>query len=744
MQTKFISPAFFQIFIVFFLIVFPLNSYAENPFSNLKDKIQEEFNRVADQVKEEVKRPFKQPENSPINNEFKSVVPLLIGKTPAEAEIILPQYSLVLGKVVDKKSEQPIGTIISQSHQADSEVELHTAISIEVAIATTPNKSIRVNVPNVIGLKVSEAKTRLQQVGLNLSKIEEKESDLNIGSIVQQSPKSSAKVKLRSGVNIVIAVAKKGGAEYEISLMLAKDKVNVGDEVVMRAIVEPKPQEPVEYSFTIDGKVYSSSSNALSHRFTQNGRVIVTANIRKKRGKWSHSQSRWLVVTKENVVDDSTVAPVSDGVLVPDIIGVSLNEAKVILKGVNLALGNVSQKASSGKSRVIEQNPLSSQRVSKGSKVDIVQSTEYDVSFSLSADKTEIKQHESIEFEGLLRPENMEANINYRLIVDNQQIDSSVPRWKYSFIDAGNYKVIAEVELDGIGLYRSSPVAVHVSSTWQEPVALIEPQSLVIVQGDTADFISQSTHDEKTQLQRFWMDENGGSAKTKGYSIDTKEWDVGEYWVSLRVKDEQGFENTDKIQLIIMADRGEVIEPLEPIDTPEILPEDIKLSLSASSYHVIAGKSLKFTVTQYPLTDTEYHIVFGDDDMKDTSQPWLEHSYRQFGHYSAFVEVNYQQKILRSEPIKIWVWPSWLVLVFMGVGLLLLASLFKFFKPKIKERKATKTTYVNYTPMLDAGEQSLDFEKGGELKNTDISFVINVDEGKQRMLYKQDNKDEQE
>ena len=319
-----------------------------------------------------------------------------------------------------------------------------------------------------------------------------------------------------------------------------------------------------------------------------------------------------------------------------------------------------------------------------------------------------------------------------------------MPRWRYSFVNAGTYKVVVEVNVAGKITYQSHPIRIQVATTWEQPVAIIEPQSLVVIKGDTATFKSQSSHDKKTAISLLWMDENGGNAKSKSYTIDTRDWEVGEYWVSLRVKDEQGFENTDKAQLIVMEEGGnvdDIIDPTAAEEIPKIRPEDIRLSLSASAYHIAEGKPIQFTITQQPLTEAEYRVVFGDNEEKSTSESWLEHPYNQFGSYSAYVEMSYQQQTIRSKEIKIWVWPSWLIIGLVGVGLLLLSGLFKLFKPKIKKNISTKTSYVSYEPLVDVGEQNLELESDSNAKNTEISFIAERDEGKQRMVYDTEDKE---
>ncbi len=737
MRFKSIFPRLLQFLVLLSLAITPVTLNADL-FSDIKNKLQEELKRGSEKLNEKLQRTIDQVNNPSI--EVLTQVPSLLGKTPVEAENTLSEHRLVLGKVTSVPSQQTAGTIISQSHGINSTVKQGTVISVEVAMQQQTTDLVIV--PNLFGLRIDEAKQQLQHRSLRLGKVERKESKYPEETIIWQKPKNGNKVQRKSAINIILAKPIQNTNKTQVTLILSKDVIHVGETVTMQAKINPKPKASLQYSFSLGGKVHSSQDGFLTHTFQKEGRVIITASVRRKHKKWLHSAPSWLVIKKNNGhanTDDVGAVNIS----VPDVVGLSLDDARRKIEGSNLKIGTIQQRNSSGKSRILEQTPQAGEKVSTGTQINLLQSIPYNFSFSLSANKTEIQQYESVEFQGLLetnQQNNLSAVVRYHLIVDEKDIVSDQAFWLYKFDEAGTHRIVAEAHIDGVGTYKSNVLTIKASNTWVEPRAIIEPSTLVVEQGQSATFTSQSIHDKSSKLKLFWMDESGGNDNGKKYTIDTTDWEIGDYWVSLRVKDSRGIENTDKAEIIVTKQGGISEDPSPAEDKPtesQIEPADIKLALSASAYHIIAGKPVKFTVSQQPITNTEYHIIFGDDNDQTTLQPWSDHQYNKLGQYSAYVETQYKEKTIASEKIKIWVWPSWFLIGFTGFAILLLASIFKLLSPKIHKEIKAKTSHVRYVPIVDEGEQKIELNhKASQDKETHFAFVAEVDEGKQWMTYK--------
>lgn len=718
---------------VLLLIVFPLGA-AAGFLSDLETTLKQELQRNIDKLNEDLQQAGNnQPDNNLVN------VPLVIGETPAQAENILQEHGLVIGKVIYQKSEQAAGTIISQKPPQNAQVKKNTAVS--VVVAQQQDNSKMTVVPKLIGLSVHEAQATLKQRALVLGKITEQSSQKPKGHIISQSPTAGQKIAKKSLVNIV--VSKVSDVKPVVTLKLSKNPINTGETLYLSAAIKPKPESKLQYSFTMNGKVYKSNNGQLSHRFQQAGRVIITANIRQKGQKWIHSKSQALLVQA------STTPPTETNnsetlITVPDVVGLPLDNAINQLKQAGLSIGNISQKITVGEAQVLQQTPKAGSRVKAGQKIDLVHSVSDKISLNLSASTTEAKAHKPLEFHAELLSNSGIRSRKYTLIVEGQRIDSSTPSWSYAFAQAGQYQVQAEADIADIGVIQSPPININVANTWVEPRAIIEPATLIVQQGDKASFISQSTHDVKSKLSLLWMDEKGGSGTASQYIIDTKGWDAGEYWVTLRVKDEQGFEHTDQAELIINKVSA---EPIETTNTPEAentMPDlsNGKLSLSASAYHATIGKPIDFTISQQPAVDANYTVIYGDGQSEETKQLWLKHSYNKMGWYFAYVISHYQDRQIQSKKIKIWILPSWLLVGASIIALALLFGIFKLLKPKANKEIRSKTLNIRYEPVIDQGRQKLERDTNSQNINAHIQFVGEKDKGTQRILRKNSERDE--
>lgn len=112
-------------------------------------------------------------------------VPSLIGLTEQRAEELLRASSLSIGKVTYLQSGLPSGTVISQSHEAYSELEEGTAVSFTVSAGIKYNEK---TVPDLYGLTLEEARARLAEYGLVEGRIYKVGSGAREGTVVAQSP----------------------------------------------------------------------------------------------------------------------------------------------------------------------------------------------------------------------------------------------------------------------------------------------------------------------------------------------------------------------------------------------------------------------------------------------------------------------------------------------------------------------------------------------------------------------------
>lgn len=111
-----------------------------------------------------------------------TLVPDLIDLSSTnDARAVLATSNLVLGKIIQKDSDKPEGTILEQNPIAGSSVEAGSRVDVAIS-------SGKVTVPNVLGLNRTEAYTILFTAGFTVQFIEEPRADIAAGTVLAQSP----------------------------------------------------------------------------------------------------------------------------------------------------------------------------------------------------------------------------------------------------------------------------------------------------------------------------------------------------------------------------------------------------------------------------------------------------------------------------------------------------------------------------------------------------------------------------
>jgi beta-lactam-binding protein with PASTA domain len=128
-----------------------------------------------------------------------SVVPTLVGRTPADAERTLRSAGLALGAVTDVPSASASDLVLRQDPLPQTQVPPGSPVQVSVArrIALVP-------VPNVIGEPYESARRILAQRNLGASRAGWVESDAAAETVVSQTPTAGSKVSPRSTVQLVL------------------------------------------------------------------------------------------------------------------------------------------------------------------------------------------------------------------------------------------------------------------------------------------------------------------------------------------------------------------------------------------------------------------------------------------------------------------------------------------------------------------------------------------------------------
>ena len=128
----------------------------------------------------------------------KTTVPLgLVGKNLDDARAQLQAVGLSIGRTTAVDSDQPAGTIVAVTPEMGSEVEVGTAVSVDVA-------SGNVVVPDVRGKGEIEARTILTQSGFKPQIIEAFDAMQPVGVILAQAPEPGTSRALGSTITITV------------------------------------------------------------------------------------------------------------------------------------------------------------------------------------------------------------------------------------------------------------------------------------------------------------------------------------------------------------------------------------------------------------------------------------------------------------------------------------------------------------------------------------------------------------
>ncbi|MDO8733378.1 MAG: Stk1 family PASTA domain-containing Ser/Thr kinase [Actinomycetota bacterium] len=135
----------------------------------------------------------------------KVTVPNLEGLTVESAQSLLSSSNLTLGGQTTEVSDRPLGRIIAQLPASGESLEEGQAVNVTVSSGKE-----QATVPQLTGLtSVDDARTALEDVGLQLGPVSFVESDSPGGYVLSQSPSEGAQVNVDSTVSIKVASGSK-------------------------------------------------------------------------------------------------------------------------------------------------------------------------------------------------------------------------------------------------------------------------------------------------------------------------------------------------------------------------------------------------------------------------------------------------------------------------------------------------------------------------------------------------------
>lgn len=124
-------------------------------------------------------------------------VPKVTGKTQAEATQLLETAGFTVDVTTANSDQIPAGVVIDQTPVAGQKAKKGSVIALTVSVGP-----VQVEVPNVVGLSQADALIALQNAGLLASPGQPVTSELEPGTIVDQSPQPGEKVAKGSVVTL--------------------------------------------------------------------------------------------------------------------------------------------------------------------------------------------------------------------------------------------------------------------------------------------------------------------------------------------------------------------------------------------------------------------------------------------------------------------------------------------------------------------------------------------------------------
>ena len=127
-----------------------------------------------------------------------TVVPNLVGMTsPDKARTALRDANLALGAVDEQDSDQPEGSVLSQTPQAGTKVDSGSTVNITVSNG-------KVKVPDVVNKTEAQAKSDLINAGFQVNVVQQPDPS-PVGTVLAQSPQGGTTAARGSQVTITVS-----------------------------------------------------------------------------------------------------------------------------------------------------------------------------------------------------------------------------------------------------------------------------------------------------------------------------------------------------------------------------------------------------------------------------------------------------------------------------------------------------------------------------------------------------------
>lgn len=130
-------------------------------------------------------------------------VPEVIGRPLREARIALMRQGFEVGEVAYEQNDTIMRDLV-YAQSVPPKVGARPGTKINLFISRGPSTRYTM-MPNLVGLSLDQARTRLENAGLTLGVVRKKRSDFERNAVIEQSVSPYAQVAERAAVNVTIS-----------------------------------------------------------------------------------------------------------------------------------------------------------------------------------------------------------------------------------------------------------------------------------------------------------------------------------------------------------------------------------------------------------------------------------------------------------------------------------------------------------------------------------------------------------
>ena len=266
------------------------------------------------------------------------VVPDVKGMSYSEAKEVLEEKGLKIEKADEPIASQKIekGKIVSQTPSTNSKVKKGRTVRV---ILSAGNAELKV--PDLKGLSYNEAKTLLSEMGLQISKGDEVDSDsISEGLIASQYPAAKTKVDKGDIITVNISRGKK--------------------DAVIPKLVGTKFTSENDISEILSKYGYKLGKVSYEESYETPGTII------------KQSPDAGTTAEKKTTVD-IVISKAKSKATVPNLTGMTYDQAESALQSLGFSIGRVTEEENNGftAGTVFKQYPAANSEYQTGSTVDI-------------------------------------------------------------------------------------------------------------------------------------------------------------------------------------------------------------------------------------------------------------------------------------------------------------------------------------------------------------------------------------